>query len=106
MQTNTSVVKLSSLELSAVQFGEKDVISDIFEQAERSKKIRKALSLGSIFRVPVVIQVENASGLPLEIEAAVGAANDKEILLKSGVTIPVSSVKDILYLFFLPTLIM
>ena len=89
------IIKIDKSQLHAINFRRADVLPNREERASRNRELRRSMSLGNLYKVPVRIQFENNRKERMETEATVWAVTEKNVSLKSGVTIPIHAIANI-----------
>ena len=93
MQT-TSITKVDKSQLTRISFG------TVENQKKSTKsllryKLKRAQSLGNLFKLHALILFNGEDGELLETEATVWAVAEKYIMIKGGTVIPISSIIDV-----------
>lgn len=65
------------------------------ESRERADKLRRAMVLGNGYKNKCTIVFEDAQGLK-HVETTIWMADELHVILKGGIILPVSAIKDII----------
>lgn len=64
------------------------------KQAENKRKLERGMTLGNLYHNKIKIIFEDTTGIK-EVNTTVWAVGDKNIVLKQGMTIPLSNILDV-----------
>lgn len=73
-----------------------DVLQTEVERKHRNRMLYLAMILGNGYKSKVKITFESLDG-PRQVETTVWATTEKNVMLKSGITIPVNSIYGVEY---------
>jgi uncharacterized protein (UPF0248 family) len=97
MKTTTKlpITKLPKEQLNAVKFYKYEVLFNKEQRQQRLQKLQRALILGNIEHVPVMITFQTEDEKLQQVEATVWSVSDKFVLLKGGLYIPIHAITDV-----------
>ena len=96
MNLQTEAIALVAKEaIENFHFPETEVLSSSEERAERRYRAEKAMKLGNYFKDKVKIVFEDVEGIKM-VETTVWGVTDKKLLLKRGITVPLSRIHEII----------
>lgn len=81
--------------INTLNFVKQDVLGTSALQAERKYKLNRAMLLGNLYQVKVLIKFRDELNKLRIVETTVWAVFDKHISVKSGMTIPIRAIEDI-----------
>lgn len=72
-------------------------VAEISPQQRKQKldDLKRAMVLGNSYKSKCTIVIETADGLK-DVETTIWMANEMHIVLKGGIIIPISSIRDVL----------
>lgn len=94
MITN-DIIKIDKLQVSSQSFCPSEILQNPADRSKRQYDLRRALSLGNLYKHSVKICFVSARGEQLETEATVWAVTENHVLLKGGNHIPIRSIYQV-----------
>jgi len=91
IETISTIVSIEKEAIINLQFPLKDVLSGRDPIVERRSDIEKATRLGNMFKSKVKIVFEDSEGKKI-VETTIWGTDEKNVLLKNGITIPIHRV--------------
>lgn len=82
--------------ISALSFSFNDVLNNTDEKYSRLEKLKTAMILGNGFKHKVKITFRDIN-LRLMVETTLWFVSDSHVTLKSGVTMPVTCIEDVVF---------
>ena len=87
-----SITRIDKSQLTGINFGNN---SRQDSDSLLRHKLKRAQSLGNLFKLHTLILFYGENGEYLETEATVWAVAEKYIMIKGGTVIPISSIVDV-----------
>lgn len=91
---NTDFETIEKEKISTLRFPHDEVLKDPVKIKERAADLEKALSLGNLEHSKIKIYFEDDQSCKI-VETTVWAVTDKQVILKQGVSIPISRIHSV-----------
>lgn len=91
---NTDFETIEKEKISTLRFPLDEVLKDPVKIKERAADLEKALSLGNLEHSKIKIYFEDDQSCKI-VETTVWAVTDKQVILKQGVSIPISRIHSV-----------
>lgn len=89
-----STVLIDKEEINLLHFPKEDVLYSAADKVEREIELKKALSLGNLDHFKVKIFFQDIEGFK-SVETTIWGLTNTRVILKKGVTIPISRINGI-----------
>jgi hypothetical protein len=85
-------IPIEKEKIKDLRFSHREVLADQEAIAKRHQELYRSQLLGNIFQSKVWIHFETADGRFFKVNTTIWAVGEKFIVLKQGVTIPISAI--------------
>ncbi len=97
MTKDQILIPIQKEELPGIVFSKTDVLIEDSDRKKRKHDLYEAMLLGNRYKRKVKIHFDTYNHRHLEIETTVWQATDQNVVFKGGVTIPIHSIKEVLF---------
>jgi hypothetical protein len=90
-----NIVKIKLRNLSQVKFSAEDVLSEDTQRKLRYFYLRRAVTLGNLYKNKVKIHFKTLGGQVNRVDATIWSVGDQFVSLSAGNHIPIKSIESI-----------